>query len=190
MQARHRRRVRTAKEREPSPAGFPPRPQTPTTEMIEVVSHVTTVCAKALTDDQMPERDQINVRIETAGDDFVKVVWSDATGSKFPPYRVYRRWIAEKARAARSTLDQLRAVYLGPRADCDRALRNVAKRGWELRQALFQDHVPEDSIAAADPRDWFEELQRSATPPVRIVAYADPALPIPWGFFPGAGPLG
>jgi hypothetical protein len=157
--------------------------------MIEVVSHVTTVCAKALTDDQMPERDQINVRIEKAGDDFVKVVWSDATGSKFPPYRVYRRWIAEKATAARSTLDQLRAVYLQPRSDFDSALRNVAKRGWELRQALFQDHVPEDGIAAADPRDWFEDLQRSATPPVRIVAYADPVLPIPWGLLHEHGPV-
>ena len=138
----------------------------------------------------MPERNQISVRMEPAGDDVVKVVWSDATGSKFPPYRVYRKWIACQAARARAALDHLRAAYLNPRPDFDCALRILADRGAELRRALFQKHVPDDSIAVADPRDWFEELQKNAPQPPRIVAYADPALPIPWGLLYEDGTAG
>jgi hypothetical protein len=138
----------------------------------------------------MTERDQISVRMERAGDEQVKVVWSDSTGSRFPPYRLYRQWIAKKAEAVRAALDYVCAAYVDPRLGFERPLRILADRGAELRQALFQDHVPDDSAVAADPRDWFEELQKSASLPARIVAYADPVLPIPWGLLYEEGTAG
>jgi hypothetical protein len=125
--------------------------------------------------------EQISVRMEQAGEHHVKVVWSDSKGLRFPPYRLYRKWLAEKAAAARSALGDLRAEYLRETPRFDPVLETLAQRGAELLTALFNDHVPEDSFAAIEPRDWFADVTQGGNDPIQIMAYADPVLPIPWG---------
>jgi hypothetical protein len=129
----------------------------------------------------MTAPEQISIRTERAGVGLIKIVWSDSSGARFPPYRVYTNWLSAKAVEVRLALEQVRAAYLHPRPNFTEAIATLADRGRDLRVALFEDCPPEDRNAAYEPLAWFEDLIRSGTNSVMITVHADPILPIPWG---------
>jgi hypothetical protein len=140
----------------------------------------------------MTNREQISIRTERAGEDRVKVVWSDSTGARFPPYRLLSKSLRDKVKDVRLALEKLTAAYIHPRPDFVEATAGLALRGHQLRMALFNDYPPEDHNAVSEPQAWFESLIRDRANSVIITVHADPILPIPWGLLHehGRAPLG
>jgi hypothetical protein len=124
---------------------------------------------------------RIIIRTERAGDGLVKIVWGDSTGARFPPYRLYVKWLNDKALASRAALKAFHTAYLQPHPDFTQAIATLADHGYQLRRALFDDCPPEDRAAAAEPSLWFESLVRDPDSPIIISVHADPIMPIPWG---------
>jgi len=90
----------------------------------------------------MSYEESIHLKTERECENRIRMVWSDRNQIFCLPYRIKIPTVQEKADAARAALSHMYKAYLQPRPDFGVALRIVAEKGNELRDALFYDHLP------------------------------------------------
>jgi len=127
------------------------------------------------------DQEDIHIKTERDTEGVVRVVWSDGNQRAFLPYRLYVQEVQRKANVARAALGHLFKEYYKIHPDFTTAVRLVAEKGKDLRDALFYDCPPEDRYLAAEPRDWFTARTKDPTARITLTVHAEPILQLPWG---------
>jgi hypothetical protein len=119
----------------------------------------------------------INLTLKIDGQGRTTATWRD-NASSFPPYRLVTAWLESKIDRTRAALENLTSSYPQQLTDDSPVLAELAQRGHDLRNALFEDHDPEDRATAEEARDWFDSMPKED---VVVTINTDARLAIPWG---------